>query len=185
MKGIIFTEFLEMVETEYGMDMVDRLIDSSKIASQGAYTSVGTYDHRELIHLVGELSSATSIPAGTLTRQFGIHLFQRLATAYPGLFQGIPSARAFLAKVEDHIHVEVRKLYPDAELPRVLYREVGPDEWEILYSSSRPFGDLAEGLVLGCVRHFKTPIQVRREDFPPKDGLTSVRFTMTSSEESA
>ena len=61
MKGIIFTEFLEMVETEYGMDMVDRLIDSSKIASQGAYTSVGTYDHRELIHLVGELFG---FPAG-------------------------------------------------------------------------------------------------------------------------
>ena len=40
MKGIVFTEFLEMVEDQSG----------------GAYTSVGTYDHNEIFRLVNCLS---------------------------------------------------------------------------------------------------------------------------------
>ncbi|MCX7200840.1 MAG: hypothetical protein NTV17_00650 [Burkholderiales bacterium] len=41
MKGMIFTEFLELVERTYSPEMADDLIDASNLPSGGAYTSVG------------------------------------------------------------------------------------------------------------------------------------------------
>ena len=42
MKGIVFTEFLEMVEAQFGLDTVDAIIENSDLPSRGAYTAVGT-----------------------------------------------------------------------------------------------------------------------------------------------
>jgi hypothetical protein len=50
MKGMVFTEFLEMVEAKFSADMVDDIISDSDLPNGGAYTSVGTYDHSELVH---------------------------------------------------------------------------------------------------------------------------------------
>ena len=185
MKGLIFTEFLEMVESRHGLEMVDRLIQRSDLPSGGAYTSVGTYDHAELVRMIVELSAATSLPVKSLIRGFGIYLFMRLAAGYPAFFRGVDSTQEFLAHVEDHIHVEVLKLYPDAELPRVIYRRLDSGQCEVRYSSTRPFGDLAEGLILGCIEYFKQPLTLTREDLPPVNGFYSVLFTVTPAEVSA
>lgn len=45
MKGIVFTEFVDMVEAQFSADMVDDILDDAAPASGGAYTAVGTYDH--------------------------------------------------------------------------------------------------------------------------------------------
>ena len=42
MLGIVFTEFIEMVEETFGADMADDIIDDADIESAGAFTSVGT-----------------------------------------------------------------------------------------------------------------------------------------------
>ena len=56
MKGIIFTEFLDMVEAQFGLAVVDEIITNSKTLHQGIYTSVGTYDFNEMISLLVALS---------------------------------------------------------------------------------------------------------------------------------
>ena len=61
MKGIIFREFLEMVEEQFGYKTVDTIIENSNLASKGIYTSVGTYPHQEMFSLVKELSALTNI----------------------------------------------------------------------------------------------------------------------------
>lgn len=47
MKGIIFTEFLEMVEDRFSPEIADRIIEASDLPSRGVYTAVGTYDHTD------------------------------------------------------------------------------------------------------------------------------------------
>lgn len=44
MKGVVFTEFIEMVEGRFGLAMVDRIIEAAQLPSSGVYTAVGTYD---------------------------------------------------------------------------------------------------------------------------------------------
>ena len=56
MKGVVFTEFLEMVEDQFGYETVDAIIVNSKVPSEGAYTAVGTYPSSEIFSLVEHLS---------------------------------------------------------------------------------------------------------------------------------
>ena len=51
------------------------------------------------------------------------------------------------------VHVEVRKLYPDAELPSFVTRWEG-DAFVLEYRSQRPFAALAEGLLRGAIVHW-------------------------------
>jgi len=177
MKGIVFTEFLEMVEDRFSPSIADRIIQLSDLRSGGAYTAVGTYDHHELLRLVTNLSRETGTPVPDLVRAFGQYLFGRFFVTYPQFFEGIEHAFDFLKNIERYVHVEVRKLYPDAELPRFECSSPAPGTLTMTYRSTRPFADFAEGLIGGCIEHFREPIDVRREDL--SDGGTSARFVLT------
>lgn len=174
MKGIVFTEFLDMVETQFSADMVDDLIDDCALPSAGAYTSVGTYDHAELVALVGALATRTATPVPDLVKAFGRHLLGRFFANYPRFFEGVTDAVTFLAGIEDVIHVEVLKLYPDAQLPRFeCTRQFGG--LDMVYHSPRHFDDLAEGLIDGAVAHWGGGYTVSREPLPSGNTLFRLR----------
>jgi hypothetical protein len=178
MRGIVFTEFLEMVEDRFSPEMADDLIDSSDLPSGGVYTALGTYDHQEILTLTSALSERTETPVPTLLTVFGQHLFGRFVVLYPHVVDGIDSVFDFLKKLDAYIHVEVRKLYPDAELPVFTYDDSTEGQLVMTYSSTRPFGDLAQGLIAGCIAHYGEDIGVERQDLPD-DEMTRVRFTLT------
>lgn len=177
MKGTVFTEFLELVEEKFSPEMADAIIEASDLPSKGIYTTLGTYDHCEMLQLVTHLSNKTDIPIPTLIHTFGEHLFARFEVGYPKFFEGITHAFEFLKNLEDYIHVEVRKLYPDAELPTFEYETPSENTLVMIYSSARPFGDLAEGLISGCIKHFGKPIEIKRENLESGE-KTKVRFTL-------
>jgi hypothetical protein len=174
MKGMVFTEFLEMVEAKFSADMVDDIIEDSNLPNGGAYTAVGTYDHGELVQMVVALSKRCGMPVPALVQVFGEHMFGRFHTLYPSFFSGVTSALDFLEGIESVIHTEVRKLYPDAQLPQFDCTR-SADGLKMVYSSPRHFGDLAEGLIKGAVAHFGDRLHVARNDQP--DG--SIVFEMT------
>lgn len=178
MRGVVFTEFLDMVEARYGLDVVDRIIEGAETRTGGAYTSVGTYDHREMFALVGNLSKEADVPVAALIRTFGEHLFLRFKAGYPAFFIEVPDAFAFLSAVDGYIHIEVKKLYPDAELPQFTYER--PDDRTLVmhYRSPRGLADLAHGLIDGCIAYFGSPIAVSREDRSGGRGQDVV-FTLT------
>ena len=106
--------------------------------------------------------------------------FNHFVEAHSETLGNVKSTEELLSQVENRIHVEVRKLFPDAELPTIGFVEVEPNVSEVVYQSQRPFADLAEGLITAAIEHFKDPIVLTREDFPPADG-THAKFTMVRS----
>ena len=179
MKGIVFTEFLDMVEGQFGLDTTEKIIERSALPNGGAYTSVGTYDHGELAGMVGHLSAITGIAPPALVRAFGEHMFPILAAAHPHVLAGVNSCFGLLEIVESGIHKEVRKLYPNAELPEIRCRRLDEARLEVTYRSARPFADLAEGLIRGCARHFGESVALEREDQSVPAGHAA-RFTLTA-----
>ncbi|MCB1924521.1 MAG: heme NO-binding domain-containing protein [Gammaproteobacteria bacterium] len=169
MKGIVFSEFNEMVEANYSPDIADKIIVESDLPSGGAYTTVGTYDHEELLTLVRRLSRETDTEAAIVIRRLGRHLARRFTELYPGFFDGITSTFDFLDTIERHVHVEVRKLYPDAELPRFLTERTDENSMAMHYQSRRPFADLAQGLIEGCAEHFGDRLEITRTDSAADD----------------
>lgn len=178
MKGIVFTEFISMVEREFSNETVERIIEQSDLPSEGSYTSVGTYDHNEIIQLVTLLSEETKTAVPDLLRTFGMYLFERFVTFYPSFFEGVESSFTFLKGVHNIIHVEVKKLYPDATLPVFEYETPRSECLIMVYRSPRPFGDFAEGLIEGCIKHYGEKITIQRENLSTTPE-TCIKFILT------
>ena len=164
MKGLVFTEFMELVESKFGEDMVDDLIDETNPASDGAYTAVGTYNHQELIDMVVVLSERVDVPVPDLVNVFGHHLAEVFATKFKSFFDESWSTIEFLKSIDNHIHVEVLKLYPDAELPEFSFDDSNPDAFQLNYRSTRGFADLAHGLIQGTAKYYGEDITINRVD---------------------
>ncbi|MCC5973493.1 MAG: heme NO-binding domain-containing protein [Rubellimicrobium sp.] len=175
MKGIVFVELLAMAEDAFGEASVDRVIDQAALPSGGAYTSVGNYPCEELMTLIRGFSAHSGIPGAELQRLFGDWMMQSFGRHYPGLFAGKGGSLDMLAAIEGEIHVEVRKLYPDAELPSFDAVRHGADVMDLTYRSPRPLADFCEGLIEGCVARFGQTAEITRID-RDHDGLTQAEF---------
>ena len=163
MKGIVFAEFLEMVESNFGLETVDAIIENSDLPSGGAYTSVGTYEFSEMLQLVTQLSTITKIPINDLLYTFGLYLFDSLAKAHPEVVSSYKNPLSLLYSIEDHIHVQVKKLYPDAELPTFKILERLDHSLTMIYSSSRGLYALAHGLIKKTFEHFQKEVNVEMQ----------------------
>lgn len=177
MKGMVFTEFLDFVADRFGDDMVDDIVEASPLASGGAYTAVGTYSHGEMVALCTALAERTGQPAGELVKAFGTHLSDTFARGYPAFFARAGNLFDFLESIEGHIHVEVRKLYPDAELPSFKVEQRTPTRLVMVYRSPRRMGALSEGLIVGSARKFGVEVAVRTEPIEGSDG-EATRFVI-------
>jgi hypothetical protein len=139
--------------------MVDEIIEKSDLSTNGAYTAVGTYDFGEMVQLLTNLSESTKIEPKVLLHTFGLHLMDVFISSYASFFQNKPTVYQFLESIDNHIHIEVKKLYPDAELPKFTHEYEGND-LRLFYSSKRNLSDLAHGLIEGCIKYYNESLKL-------------------------
>ncbi|PMH46576.1 guanylate cyclase [Vibrio sp. 10N.286.49.B3] len=177
MKGIIFTEFMELVEDQFGLDVLDEVLAMSQ--DEGIYTSVGSYDHRSLVKLIVNLSKKTDIDAETLQQVFGRSVFKSLLASIPLDASLIESSGTFqfIKHVETYIHVEVKKLYPEASPPTFNFISEGESKMTLDYQSARCMSHVCFGLIKGCADYFDEEIDISMESISDDDNL--VRFNLT------
>ena len=128
-----------MVEDKFGMDMAADSFDMSILPSGGFYTSEGTYDHSEIVAVAISLIKQTPIEVLDLLGVFGKHLFGRFTEGFLGFFEGDQTAFEFLESIDQYIHVEVKKLYPDAQLPKFDCCSSDENTLHMGYPSGRQF----------------------------------------------
>ena len=160
MNGVVFTEFIEMTEGEFGLQTVDNIINRAGV--EGIYTSIGTYPHEEMMSLVAALSQETEIEVSVLLENFGGHMFKSFVRLYPSFFEHSTNSFEFLENVEGYIHTKVQKIYPEAELPTFETVRLGPNKLEMRYQSDRRMGDFALGLIQGCLDYFKEDAEIQK-----------------------
>lgn len=159
MKGVVFTEFMEHVESVHGPLVVDKIIETSDTDSDGVYTAVGTYPCAELVSLIVALSQHSGDQIPHIITQFGESLSLSFKRDFPAYYEDVDYFD-FVECVEHRIHVDVLKLYPDAELPRFNTLERSPDCLIIDYISSRALEHLALGLLQGSARQFGETVDI-------------------------
>lgn len=178
MKGVVFTILSDMVIDQMGMETWDSLLEQVELPSGGAYTSGGLYDDSELFTLVGALSEHTGLPAGDLVKAYGNYAFSHLAERSPVPVEPEKmSLRDFLLSLNDVIHTEVKKLYPDADLPDFGFEQ--PDESTLImvYGSHRKLCALCEGLVEGAAKFFGTEVAISQTQCM-HDGAANCRIVV-------
>ena len=107
-----------------------------------------------MISLVTTLSQRTKAPVSDLLFAFGKYIFQSFTKRYPEFLEASDSFFDFLESIEKYIHVEVRKLYPDAELPKFETALLDGKTLEMNYFSERKMGDFAMGLIESSMEYF-------------------------------
>lgn len=152
MKGIVFNILNEMIEEQLGMEAWDTLLTQTEL--DGIYVATQTYPDEELLTLVAAAQAHTGVPAADLIRAFGEYMVPRFAKNYPVFFENEDNLKSFLLTVDQVIHVEVRKLYPEAGLPEFQYEDRDDDSLTMIYRSPRKLCALAEGLIAGSAKHF-------------------------------
>ena len=182
MKGIVFVEFVDMVEKTFSEETAFKMITNSNLPSGGAYTAVGTYEFSEMQQMIGQLSELTQMSVKDLIQAFGKHLFDVFKVKYPAFFEDVKNSFDLLLQVHDVIHVEVKKLYPDAELPDFEYEQPDSNTLNMVYTSTRRLSALAEGLIQASIDHFDEPVEMKIEALPDTEaGAEQVRFTLVRS----
>ena len=155
MKGIVFREFMEMVESTFGDEMTEKMVEENDLESNGVYTAVGTYDHQELVAMAITLSNETGLPVNALVEAFGNYLFGRFLELFP-IFFNHETSFEFLDTIHDVVHVQERGIKScqfvsrsNASKSVAHFVSKIEDDGRTLhfeYHSPRHFADLAVGL---------------------------------------
>ena len=161
MKGVVFDILRDMVEEHYGLEGWQGILNQA--GSEGIYISTQTYTDEELMSLVQAASDITGIEIEKLIFAFGEYMIPNFYQRFPALFDHSNGFIDFLVSVDNIIHVEVRKLYPDAGVPSFEYDQQSPTELTMIYRSPRKLCTLAEGLISGSAKHFDQQYQLSHD----------------------
>src|SRR5690606_25138495 len=176
MKGVVFTEFLEMVEGSYGLGMVDYILQNSDLDSNGIYTSVGTYDFKELITLFSVLSEKVKIKVDDISYNFGKYFFTSLKNTRPQIFEEHDSPEEFLISIEDHVYKQVKDGHPPVKPQTFTIEKNDQDQMIFVYKSTTGLYMFALGFVEKTFEHYNPSFKVTYKTLSDKG--TQVRFTV-------
>lgn len=176
MLGLVFTEFIELVEQKFSPEVADAVLQEAA-PNGGAYTAVGYYPHEEIVALVVALSGQTGVPVPDLVRAFGHHLLGRFTEGHAAVFARHTHLFDLLAAIDGQIHVEVRKLYDQATLPRFSVLSRDDQRMALFYESPRGMDQLALGLIEGAAEHYGEPCTIERAPHE-HEGRPGVLFTI-------
>ena len=102
--------------------------------------------------------------------------FSVIERSYPDMLAAYKDPIEMLSSIEHHIHVEVRKIYHDAELPTFEVLEKSENSLVMVYRSSRAMHHFGLGLMNKTFEHFNATAEINLEKIN-EDG-TVVKFTI-------
>lgn len=162
MKGTIFVELISMAEGAFGEDVVDQVLDQTDLENDGAFTAVGNYPCSELVKIVMAFSDHSGISPTDLQRKFGHWMMSHFVDNYAEFFAQKTDSFSLLEAVDGEIHVEVKKLYPEAELPVFSTHRISDQHLEMTYSSPRPLVEFCHGMIEACLDRYDQVAKIGR-----------------------
>ena len=176
MKGFVFQEFFDFVDQKYGPETTEDVIDAAALGHDAAYAATGTYPFADLQKLVGAACRHANAPADILLSEFGGSVGCSFARGHAAHFERHQNLFDMLESVDALIHVEVRKLYPEAELPRFEIVERSADQLSMRYISERRLWDFAKGIIEAAAGYFgeTVSVEIARSSDSPDEALITI-----------
>ena len=178
MKGIFFTEILEMSESEFGCETVEKVVSLLGAGNNGVYDSMHDYSYKQFDELVSLLSKESRLSKSDVSKNFGEHLFSRLVILYRPEFAGNSDVFEFLEQIDYFIHVKMQERFPHKGLKGFKAERIDDSTFIISYESKKVFVDLAIGMFMGCQRFFNEDLTLSCEYIANVD-KDVVRFTLS------
>jgi len=177
MKGLFFTELVELVETDYGFAVLDQVIRTAVPPTDGVYTSMCSYNAEEFFGLVEALAVDMKQPSSTFLRSFGRHFFRCLLDRNEKLLDNYSSAIKALQDVNELVRA-TRIFSFEHRPPKAEFAEVGPAAWQLTIRTKLPVQDIILGALEACIARYGEPLEVSRTDVQTDNTITT-RFDIT------
>ncbi len=161
MKGVIFNSLADAIVQIGGEDLWDDLLDRAGL--DGSYTSLGSYGDDEFLALVTAAAEVLGRTVEDMVGYVGELLAPQLAGRHPELVGEHPDAISLLCALNDVIHPEVLKLYPDASVPDFTTLRRNGRQLDLLYRSGRNLPTLAAGLIRGAAALYGESVAMQIE----------------------
>lgn len=158
MKGVVFNLLEAFVVENWGEEAYESILDLCPLETKEPFVGPGTYPDSDLLCIATAAARRVGVPLPDALRAFGTFAFPHLADRFPSYAEEKESATAFLLGVHEVIHVEVRKLMPEAVTPSFEYRSDGGG-LVVRYRSERKLCHFMEGLLVGLGERYGTPVQ--------------------------
>ncbi len=180
MKGIFFTEFLEMVEREYGLILTEKIISDLGTGNNGVYEATTDYPYSQFVELCNLLGFEVKSSVSDVVKNFGEYLFSRLVILFRPSFAGNSSIFDFLDQIDEFIHNKIQERFTPVEIPRFRAVKINDSTFQMSYQTEKLLIDLAIGLFMGCQRFFNEELTLNTEFISEKSKL--VCFTLSKNE---
>lgn len=162
MKGLLFTELMEMVEDDFGYNTANAIVLRSNLLSKGVYTTARSYHRREMSVLFEQLQQHTRLPFEQLASAFGRRLCQRMLASYP-------QHKAYMQRI--FLLISKRSTTPVFD-----FLKADADSLTILYNPQAKTACLTEGMVKGYLEHLLE--QSRIEEYVLHNGCRKFVVTL-------
>lgn len=162
MKGIIFNVLEDFAVEKFGDETLEEVYSQAEL-SEGVPPFVGpaSYPDQDLVTLVTLLSEKGGVSVEDLLHSLGEYAISILARRFPLFFEGLSSAKEFLKTMNEVHYLEVRKLYSDANPPKIVLEDNTDGKTYLHYRSPRRLCSFLEGLLEGTGKHFGEGISYR------------------------
>ncbi len=164
MKGIIFNLLEDFIVSRHGEEIYEDIVETCDTGELDPFeiVSPGSYPDEVFDVIVRNAAKKTATPLPALLKEMGRHALPKLAKRYPHFFTPYTHPRDFLKTASMIHHVEVKKLYQGAEVPKFFVDDKGPEGLALTYKSRRHLCHLVEGLVDGLGTHYHVPLSVEQ-----------------------
>lgn len=175
MKGIIFNLLESFIVDRWGEERFERILSRCPLHTTTAFVGPGTYPDSDLFTLVEGATEELGIDTQTALRAFGRYALPRLAAKFDVFVRDHRHPKSFLCTLDGIIHVEVRKLFAQAEPPHIWHEDPAPDALVLHYRSQRKLCSMFEGLLEGTGDYFRVPFTYQQVGCM-KSGASSCDF---------
>lgn len=157
MKGAIFNIFETFIADNFGDATYECIYAAAlpKMQTKCPFVGPGSYPDADFMALVQHTVDELNISVEDATKAFGNFAFSKLADSAPDFVKPYNHPKPFLKTIDSVIHVEVRKMYPDAMLPKFWYQDTGADTLTLCYQSPRKLYYFVDGMIHAVCDHFQ------------------------------
>ena len=178
MKGIIFNLLEEFITEGWGEEKYEEILKLCPLHTKQPFVGPGTYPDEDLVAIATSTANKLGISFHQALKSFGKYCFPKLAKKYPDFLTPYNHPKDFLKTVDSIIHVEVKKIFRDAYLPKFIYDDPAQNRLIIEYESKRKLCQFMEGLIEGVSEYFKTKIEYKQTQCT-LNGSKTCKFDLT------
>lgn len=161
MYGLVHNGIRDLIQSEYGDQAWDRVLQASTI-SESAFIAMQSYPDEITYKIVGAVLEVLDMSAEQLLEKFGRHwVLETGPKAYGDLLDMAGDSLPELLANLDDLHVHVANIMPKIQAPSFRCSNVTESSLKLDYYSSRQgLTPMVVGLVRAIGERFQTPCEV-------------------------